>query len=151
MTNLVVSFLAGLLFATGLVLSRMTRPDVVIAFLDVTGAWSPALLLVMAGSAGTFGLFYRAAVRRGRPLVDGKLHLPRATEIDARLIAGTAVFGVGWGLVGICPGPAIASLVSGASSVGLFVAAMLVGIKVADGRHGLPASTAPAESKRAEQ
>jgi uncharacterized membrane protein YedE/YeeE len=151
MMNLVVSFLAGLLFATGLVLSRMTRPDVVIAFLDVTGAWNPALLFVMAGAAGTFGLFYLAAVRRGRPLVDGKLHLPGTTEIDARLITGTAVFGVGWGLVGICPGPAIASLASGASSVVLFVAAMLVGIKAADALRGLPARTAHPGPNRAEQ
>jgi uncharacterized membrane protein YedE/YeeE len=151
MMTLVVSFLAGLLFATGLVLSRMTRPDVVIGFLDVTGPWNPALLLVMAGSAGTLGLFYLATVRRGRPLIDGKLHLPRATEIDFRLIAGTAVFGVGWGLVGVCPGPAITSLASGASSVSLFVAAMLAGIKVAEAMRGLPAPAVHARPRQTEQ
>ena len=107
MPRLMVAFLTGLLFATGLVLARMTRPDVVLGFLDVAGDWNPALALVMLGAVVTFGLLYRVSVRRGRPLLAGTLVLPRRNDLDARLFAGTAVFGLGWGLVGVCPGPAV--------------------------------------------
>ncbi len=132
MPRLMVAFLTGLLFATGLVLARMTRPDVVLGFLDVAGDWNPALALVMLGAVVTFGLLYRVSVRRGRPLLAGTLVLPRRNDLDARLFAGTAVFGLGWGLVGVCPGPAVTALASGASSVIVFVLAMAAGIKLAE-------------------
>jgi uncharacterized membrane protein YedE/YeeE len=116
----------------------MTRPDVVLAFLDVAGAWDPSLLFVMAGAAGTFGLFYWTSRRRGRPLFGSELRLRGRIPIDRGLVAGTAAFGVGWGLVGVCPGPAITSLASGAPSVVAFVAAMLIGIKTAEIGRGQP-------------
>jgi uncharacterized protein len=126
-----VGFLAGLLFGTGLVVSHMTDPRVVLAFLDVAGAWNPALLFVMAGAASTFGLFYWITTRRQAPLLGPSLRLPEERPLDPRLFVGTAVFGVGWGLVGLCPGPALTSLASGSAATLVFAAAMLAGIAVA--------------------
>ncbi len=131
MTNL-ASLLAGLLFGVGLTIARMTDPDVVLAFLDITGAWNPALLFVMAGAAGTFGLFYFTTLRRARPILLPRFTLPTAEGIDRRLLAGTAVFGLGWGLAGVCPGPAVTSLASGSPSVLVFVVTMVAGIKLAE-------------------
>jgi uncharacterized membrane protein YedE/YeeE len=125
----VVGFLAGLLFGAGLVLARMTDPRVVLAFLDVAGAgWDPSLLGVMGGAAVTFGLFYWFTVRRQSPLLVPELHLPIERPLDRRLFIGTTLFGVGWGLVGLCPGPALTALFGTGTSGWLFVAAMLVGI-----------------------
>jgi uncharacterized membrane protein YedE/YeeE len=130
-----VGFLAGALFGTGLVLSRMTDPGVVLGFLDVTGAWNPAALVVMGGAALTFGVFYAVTRRRGAPLVGPSLRLPSERPLDRRLFLGTATFGLGWGLLGLCPGPAIVSLASGRTGSLLVVGAMLVGIALA-GRAG---------------
>jgi uncharacterized membrane protein YedE/YeeE len=100
----------------------------VLAFLDVTGAWNPSLLLVMAGAASTFGAIYWLTRRRGAPLAAPSLHLPVERPLDGRLFAGTTLFGIGWGLVGLCPGPAITSLFGGNASGRAFVLAMLAGI-----------------------
>jgi uncharacterized membrane protein YedE/YeeE len=123
-----VGLLAGLLFGSGLVVSRMTDPAVVLAFLDVTGAWNPALLGVMGGAASTFGLFYWIATRRGGAVLAPDLRVPRERPLDARLFIGTALFGVGWGLAGLCPGPALTALAAGTPATLAFAAAMLGGI-----------------------
>ena len=129
-----VGFLAGLLFGAGLVIARMTDPRVVLAFLDVAGAWDPSLLGVMGGAAVTFGLFYWFTVRRQAPLLVPELHLPIEQPLDWRLFAGTTLFGVGWGLVGLCPGPALTALFGTGTSGWLFVTAMLAGIALAPTR-----------------
>jgi uncharacterized membrane protein YedE/YeeE len=131
----VVGFLAGLLFGAGLIVARMTDPRVVLAFLDVTGGgWDPSLLGVMGGAAVTFGIFYWLTVRRRAPLLVPELHLPIERPLDRRLFVGTTLFGIGWGLVGLCPGPAITALFGTGSGGRLFVAAMLAGIALAPRR-----------------
>lgn len=122
--------LAGLLFGVGLLISGMTDPAKVIAFLDVTGAWEPALMFVMGGAMVTYALLVRPTLRRGRPWLGSELHLPAQTGIDLPLVAGAAIFGVGWGLGGFCPGPSIVAAASGAHSALVFVAAMVAGMAV---------------------
>jgi uncharacterized membrane protein YedE/YeeE len=124
------AFFFGAVFAVGLALSGMTRPGKVVAFLDVAGAWDPSLLLVMGGAiAVNLVLFWRTIRRRVRPLLAEKFHLPTRRDIDRPLVVGALLFGAGWGLSGLCPGTAIASIVTFDVSVLLFVAAMLAGMK----------------------
>lgn len=125
---------AGTLFGGGLALSNMTSPAKVLAFLDVTGAFDPSLALVMGGAVATTTLAYAQVRRRARPLLADRFELPAQTTIDARLLAGAALFGVGWGLGGFCPGPAVASLAFGHAESWQFVAAMLAGMLVMRGR-----------------
>ena len=134
MKAIVVGFIAGLLFGAGLAIARMTDPRVVLAFLDVTGAWTPSLLLVMGGAASSFGAIYWLTRRRGAPLIARSLQIPAERPLDARLFVGTTLFGIGWGLVGLCPGPAVTALVAGNGSGRVFVAAMLAGIAMAPRR-----------------
>lgn len=122
------SFAAGLLFGVGLLLSEMANPAKVIGFLDITGAWDPSLALVMAGAIGTALLPFTWAKARKRSLLGAPMQLPNKRELDGRLIGGSLLFGVGWGIAGICPGPAIAVLLSGHWQVVLFVLAMLGGM-----------------------
>lgn len=131
MKTFVLAAIAGALFAAGLTVGGMTIPAKVIGFLDVGGAWDPQLAFVMASAIAVYGAFLRIIRRRQRPLFDDRFHWPTAREIDARLVGGAALFGVGWGLSGYCPGPALTSLVGGASSVLVFVIAMLGGIAAA--------------------
>lgn len=131
MIAVVVGFAAGLLFGAGLVIARATDPAVVLGFLDVTGAWNPALIGLMAGGATTFGLLYRLARRRGSPIAAPTLWIPAERAIDARLIIGTMLFGIGWGLAGLCPGPALTAVAGGNTSGRVFVGAMLAGIALA--------------------
>jgi len=126
-----IGFAAGLLFGAGLAIARMTDPRVVLGFLDVTGAWNPSLLVVMAGAASTFGAIYWLTRRRGSPLVASALRIPGERPLDARLFVGTTLFGIGWGLVGLCPGPAVTALFGGNGSGRVFVVAMLAGIALA--------------------
>lgn len=122
------SFAAGLLFGVGLLLSGMANPAKVIGFLDITGAWDPSLALVMAGAIGTTLLPFTWAKARKRSLLGAPMQLPNKRELDGQLIGGSLLFGVGWGIAGICPGPAIAVLLSGHWQVVLFVLAMLGGM-----------------------
>ena len=122
------SFAAGLLFGLGLLLSGMANPAKVIGFLDLAGAWDPSLALVMAGAIGTALVPFTWARERDRSLLDAPMQLPSMRELDGRLIGGSLLFGVGWGIAGICPGPAVAVLLSGHWQVMLFVAAMLGGM-----------------------
>ena len=132
---ILAQFAIGLLFGLGLVLSGMSNPATVLGFLDVaaigSGAWDPRLAFVLVGAVGVAALGYRAVLQRQHPVFADAFHLPTATAIDARLAFGAAIFGVGWGLVGFCPGPAFVALGTGAPSAFLFVAAMLVGMAAA--------------------
>lgn len=122
------SFAAGLLFGLGLLLSGMANPAKVIGFLDVAGAWDPSMALVMVGAIATALVPFTWAKRRERSLLDAPMQLPSKRDLDGRLIGGSLVFGIGWGVAGICPGPAIAVLLSGHWQVVLFVLAMLGGM-----------------------
>jgi uncharacterized membrane protein YedE/YeeE len=127
---LVGALLAGLVFGAGLILSGMTDPGKVIGFLDVSGRWDPSLAMVMAGAIAVGFFAFRLAGRRGRTFVGGALHLPNRRDIDWRLLGGSALFGIGWGLAGFCPGPALVSFASGVDKAAVFVAAMLGGMLV---------------------
>ena len=128
MRSKVFAFAAGSLFATGLAVGGMTQPTKVIGFLDVFGAWDPSLLFVMAGAILTYTpLFWRIS-RRGVPMFAAQYLIPTKRSVDMRLLLGAAVFGVGWGMAGFCPGPALVSFGSGAGPALIFTAAMLVGM-----------------------
>ena len=126
--NALFSLAAGLIFGAGLILSGMTDPSKVIGFLDVTGNWDPSLAFVMGGAILVGFFAFRSAGRRGRTFLGHALHLPNRRDIDARLIGGSVVFGIGWGLAGFCPGPALVSFASGVDQAAVFVAAMLAGM-----------------------
>jgi hypothetical protein len=122
-------FAAGLVFALGLGISGMTLPQKVIGFLDFAGGdWDPSLGLVMVSSAGVFLLLHRWVLRRSSPLFDTEFHVPKRTDIDAPLVFGSALFGIGWGMVGFCPGPALTALVAGQTQVWIFFVAMIAGM-----------------------
>jgi len=128
MNLLFTAFLSGVVFAVGLGLSGMTQPAKVTAFLDFAGDWDPSLAFVMIGAIGVYATLYRFIRRLPAPFFSPTFALPTRTDIDFRLVGGAALFGVGWGLGGFCPGPALTSLASGKTSVLLFVASMLVGM-----------------------
>lgn len=131
--SLLVAALAGALFGAGLLVSGMTHPARVIGFLDPTGAWDPTLAFVMAGAIAVYAIAYRVIHRRcGEPWFDQRFHVPDRRTLDAKLVAGAALFGVGWGLGGLCPGPGIVAAASGSTSALVFVAAMLVGMLARD-------------------
>jgi hypothetical protein len=128
MNHVLIAFLCGLLFGAGLLVSQMTNPAKIIGFLDISGQWDPSLALVMLGATGVFGVAFRLALRRSAPLFDSKFFLPEKTRLDRPLIAGSFIFGLGWGIAGFCPGPAIVSSGFGAPRVWAFVAAMVAGM-----------------------
>jgi hypothetical protein len=121
------AFVTGGLFGAGLAWSGMTNPARVLAFLDVTGAFDPTLALVMIGALAVATPAFARVLRWPRPLLGAAFRLPTATRIDAPLLGGAALFGLGWGLAGLCPGPAIAGLVTGSPAIALFCVAMLAG------------------------
>ena len=123
----VVALLTGVIFGVGLLISGMATPAKVFAFLDVGGAWDPALAFVMAGAIGVHAPLVWLARRRRAPLFAATFHWPTVRGIDPALIAGAAIFGVGWGISGYCPGPALVSLGTGTTSILVFVGALLVG------------------------
>lgn len=125
-----VAFLAGVVFALGLALSGMTVPAKVIGFLDITGAWDPSLAFVMVGAIGVHAVARRFVLRRGTPLGAPAFDEPSARAIDVPLVVGAAIFGVGWGIAGYCPGPAIATLGAGSLASLVFVGAMAAGMEL---------------------
>lgn len=126
--RLLLSVSLGALFALGLVLARMTDPAKVIGFLDFLGAWDPSLAFVMLGAIGVYAPFYFATRKWRRPVFGERFELPLNDRLDARLIGGAALFGVGWGLAGYCPGPALVAVGAGRGDALLFTAAMSVGM-----------------------
>ena len=130
MKNL-VSLITGVIFAVGLVISGMTNPDKVVGFLDIFGDWDYSLAFVMGGAVSFNLIAFTKILKRKKPLLAEYFDLPGKNKIDRDLIVGSALFGIGWGLVGICPGPGIVNLVTFSSSAFIFIAAMLVGIKCA--------------------
>lgn len=120
--------LAGLVFALGLGLGGMVQPEKVLGFLDVAGAWDPSLAFVMGGALVTHGVLRRWILRRSEPVFGGTFPMKRSLKADPRVLAGSALFGIGWGLAGYCPGPALTALGSGAPSALLFGAALVAGM-----------------------
>jgi uncharacterized membrane protein YedE/YeeE len=128
MMKLLLALLAGLVFGLGLILSGMTDPAKVIGFLDLAGNWDPSLGLVMGGAVLVGLVTFRFSARRTKAFLGDAMHIPTTRQIDRRLVLGGITFGVGWGLAGYCPGPALASLASGGFQALLFIAAMLAGM-----------------------
>ena len=128
MNKSVVSFAVGFIFALGLGLSGMTQPGKVLGFLDVLGNWDPSLLFVMASALAVHMTAYRLIRRRASPLLASKFEIPTSKVIDRKLALGAAIFGVGWGLAGYCPGPALVSVASGYEKPMVFVIAMAAGM-----------------------
>jgi uncharacterized membrane protein YedE/YeeE len=124
----VLATACGVLFGAGLAVSGMTNPAKVLGFLDVLGRWDPTLAFVMGGAVVVAALGFARARRRERPWLAERFAFPTRRDVDADLVVGAVLFGVGWGLVGLCPGPALANLVRGSAEVGLFVTAMVVGV-----------------------
>jgi uncharacterized membrane protein YedE/YeeE len=128
----IASFACGLIFGFGLLISGMTDPQKVLGFLDLFGRWDPTLVFVMVGAVGVSSAGYALARRRGTPLLAARSLWPTSQDIDAPLVGGAVLFGIGWGLVGICPGPALVNLGTLSPRVAVFVAAMVLGILLHD-------------------
>jgi uncharacterized protein len=130
-----LQFIIGLIFGLGLIVSGMSNPAKVLNFLDFvairSGTWDASLAFVMAGAIAVTFVGFRLALKRFQPVFGDKFHLPTREDIDARVVAGPAIFGVGWGLAGFCPGPAVTALGFGTSSAVIFVVAMLAGMSLA--------------------
>lgn len=127
-----IQFVLGLLFGIGLIIAGMADPAKVLNFLDFAaipaGTWDPSLAFVLGGAAIVTFIGYRSVLKRPKPLFDTQFHLPHKTSIDAPILVGPAIFGIGWGMAGFCPGPAFVALGSGTSQAVTFVIAMLVGM-----------------------
>jgi uncharacterized membrane protein YedE/YeeE len=128
MARLVAALVAGLVFGFGLALSDMVNPARVLAFLDIFGAWDPTLAFVMGGGLAVGLVAFRPTLARARPLLAGRFVVPNRNDITLPLVGGSALFGIGWGLVGYCPGPAISSMVFGEPKTFGFLAAMALGM-----------------------
>lgn len=129
MKQILAALFGGTVFGFGLAVAQMIDPRKILNFLDFTGIWDPSLAFVMGGAFGVMIAAY-AIARRTRPLLAAEFQIPKPGMVDVRLLAGAALFGLGWGLVGFCPGPALAALAYGVPKVFLFVAAMAVGIRI---------------------
>ena len=154
---ILLQFGIGLVFGLGLLVSGMSNPAKVLNFLDLggiaAGNWDPSLAFVMAGAVAVTSIGYRLALRRAQPLFGEGFHLPTKRELDVRIFVGPAIFGIGWGLVGLCPGPAIANLATLSSPVIVFVVAMAVGTLVHDlwyARGSAPDAPSLAQAKTAD-
>ena len=128
----VASFMCGLIFGFGLLISGMSKPEKVLGFLDIFGRWDPTLAFVMAAALVVSGTGYALLRQRKRPMLATQYLWPTRTDIDRRLIVGSMLFGIGWGLVGLCPGPALVNLASLMPSVMVFVVAMAFGVIIKD-------------------
>ena len=128
--QVLMALLAGLVFGLGLIMSGMTDPSKVIGFLDLAGQWDPSLAFVMGGAILVGVIAFRFAATRSQAILGGSMRLPTARQIDRRLILGGLAFGVGWGLAGYCPGPALASLATGGIKPLIFTVAMLAGMVI---------------------
>jgi uncharacterized protein len=128
MMVMLIALFAGVIFGLGLIVGGMTNPAKVLAFLDISGDWDPSLAFVMLGAI-TIGFFaFKAAAKQSRSLLGLPMQLPASHLVDRKLVIGALLFGVGWGLAGFCPGPAVASVLVGGAAVWIFVASMLAGM-----------------------
>ncbi|MBC8746659.1 MULTISPECIES: YeeE/YedE family protein [Paraburkholderia] len=126
----IVSFVCGLLFGFGLLLSGMANPAKVLGFLDITGRWNPSLAFVMIGAVAVAAIGFAIAKRRDRSLLGLPIQVPASAHVTRRLLLGSGAFGVGWGIAGFCPGPALVALGLGSAKAWVFVAAMIAGMAV---------------------
>jgi uncharacterized membrane protein YedE/YeeE len=133
MARITVALLSGALFGYGLSLSGMVDPARVLGFLDIaSGHWDPSLMFVLGGAVCVAFIAVAIQRRLPRPVLDNQFHIPERTDIDARLVGGSVLFGIGWGLAGFCPGPALSALTTGLTPVLLFIAAMIAGMLLHD-------------------
>jgi uncharacterized membrane protein YedE/YeeE len=144
MPLIIASFGCGLVFGAGLLISGMNQPEKVLGFLDIFGAWDATLAFVMAGAVAVAAIGFTLARRRAVPILAPKYFWPERNDIDAPLVIGAILFGIGWGLVGICPGPALVNLAGLSQPILVFVAAMALGMLAYEGyrRSGAPRDTA---------
>jgi len=138
------ALLAGLVFGLGLTVSEMVNPAKVLAFLDLFGGWDPSLAFVMGAALLVTAIGYRLVWSRPSPVFAARFQVPGNRSLDARLAVGAVLFGIGWGLVGLCPGPAIAALTTGGMQAVAFLAAMVAGMVLFEGFDRLTAKGAPA-------
>lgn len=122
------SFLIGVLFALGLGLSGMTQPQKVVSFLDIFGNWDPSLIFVMIGAIGVHFILFKIIIKRKAPVLSDCFHIPNKTKLDKKLTLGAALFGLGWGLVGYCPAPAVTALATMTIQPFIFILSMLLGM-----------------------
>jgi uncharacterized membrane protein YedE/YeeE len=141
---ILTSLLAGLVFGIGLIVSGMANPAKVLGFLDLAGHWDPSLALVMAGAISVGLIFFAVAKRRTQSFLGTEMKLPKARDIDRRLVGGGLLFGIGWGVAGFCPGPAVVALGMGETKAVVFVVAMLVGMGIFELLERKPARQASA-------
>jgi uncharacterized membrane protein YedE/YeeE len=127
----ITPLVAGVLFGLGLLLSGMSNPEKVRGFLDIFGEWQPELIAVMVAAIAIFALAYAYSHKMKQPWFHSIFHKPSLTALDARLIVGAALFGMGWGMVGLCPGPALLNIMTGQEDILLFILALLVGNRIA--------------------
>lgn len=132
---IVAAAASGALFGSGLAVSSMTDRSVVLGFLDVFGQWNPTLAFVMGGAVAVTAVLFRFVLKRPAPLFGGEFRLPQREDVDVRLLAGAAIFGVGWGLAGFCPGPALVGVAAGLTDAWIFLPALVAGSWIA-GRVG---------------
>lgn len=144
--RLISAYLIGLVFGVGIAISGMANPAKVLNFFDVAGTWDPSLIFVMGGALVVTVIGYRVVLGGRSPLLGGRFHLPSARAIDARLLGGSAVFGVGWGLSGFCPGGALPALGAGRWEVFVFTAALVAGIVLAKTVTSAGAARTPAQA-----
>lgn len=130
MTTVFTSLLAGLVFGLGLIVSGMANPAKVLGFLDLAGAWDPSLAFVMAGAIAVAALAFALAKKRTASFLGATMKLPSSRDIDSRLVIGSVLFGIGWGMAGFCPGPGLVALGMGEIKALVFVAAMLLGMGI---------------------
>ena len=128
--HVLAALISGTVFSFGLALSQMTNPAKVLGFLDVAGAWDPSLAFVMAAAVAVTMISFRLILKRDLPLWGDRFFMPTRRDLDARLLSGAAIFGIGWGLVGYCPGPALASLVYALPQTAIFIVAMVAGAAI---------------------
>jgi hypothetical protein len=127
MQKLLIALASGLLFGVGLALAGMTNPAKVLGFLDITGQWDASLMLVLGGAVGVTALCFRRVLRNSTPVFDSRFHLPEKKQVDVKLVAGSVLFGIGWGISGYCPGPAITLLANPNHETLVFLPALFAG------------------------
>lgn len=131
--QIIIALISGILFGLGLTISQMVNPNKVLNFLDISGHWDPSLALVMLAAVSVFGVGYNMFIKhKSKPILAPSFSLPSKTDIDKPLIIGAILFGFGWGLAGICPGPAISNISAGDPKILGFIIMMLVGMKIAN-------------------